>query len=231
MSLVLPPNLPTLVQQKYESAKASSSLIFSPTELTAIHVADIPVRKSRIASPQAPALRKAEPSHRPQFQLRYCPALSKKPVPDNASPRAQKPYPFADPPAALLITQLPQTQPSHILVLNKYPVIAQHFILATKAFKEQTDLLGEDDLALTYACLKAWGGSGDDGAGAATRRLFAFFNSGARSGASQPHRHVQFLPVEEMGGAGEAGGWGLLADRVVAGPQVERGELCVFGAV
>lgn len=111
-------------------------------------------------------------------------------------------------------------------MLNKYPVIAQHFILATKAFKEQTDLLEEDDLALTHACLKAWDGSGDDGAGATTHRLFAFFNSGARSGASQPHRHVQFLPVEEMGGVGEAGGWGLLADRVLAGPRVERGE-CV----
>lgn len=108
-------------------------------------------------------------------------------------------------------------------MLNKYPVIAHHFILATKAFKAQTDLLEDGDLAITYACLTAWGGSEDGGAGAATRRLFAFFNSGARSGASQSHRHVQFLPVEE---SGTAGGWGLLADRLVAGPRVDRGE-CV----
>lgn len=44
----------------------------------------------------------------------------------------------------------------------------------------------------TYACIKAWGSDNGD------KRLFAFFNSGVDSGASQPHRHLQFLPVEAM---------------------------------
>ena len=136
-----------------------------------------------------------------------------------------------------------------MLVLNKYPVIAQHFILATAAFARQGDLLGEGDLAATFACLRAWGeGAGDgdddddddDGTGAgvrATKRLFAFFNSGPHSGASQPHRHVQFLPVERMRedradanadadapGSGSGSGWSLLADRMAAGVPVAEGE-------
>ena len=131
-------------------------------------------------------------------------------------------------------------KPTHILLLNKFPIIANHFILATKDFKRQTDLLEKDDLVAAFACLKAWSRSGytntSDGpitsstsSGIGSRnwlrqqeqsndeigdesfseekgkrkdqnqkRLFAFFNSGHASGASQPHRHVQFLPVESI---------------------------------
>lgn len=71
-------------------------------------------------------------------------------------------------------------------------MIPNHFILATKANKPQTHLLEGDDLYLSYACLRAWE---DD-----NHSLFAFFNSGEHSGASQPHRHLQFLPVEDMEG-------------------------------
>lgn len=73
-------------------------------------------------------------------------------------------------------------------MLNKYPVIPEHFILATKEYKNQTDKLEDDDLAMTYACLRAW----EPGL------LFAFFNSGEHSGASQGHRHVQFLPKDQI---------------------------------
>lgn len=56
----------------------------------------------------------------------------------------------------------------------------------------------KEDIEATYACIKAWGeekSATGDGTG---KRLFAFFNSGPESGASQPHRHIQFLPVEAM---------------------------------
>lgn len=44
-------------------------------------------------------------------------------------------------------------------------------------------------------------------------QLFAFFNSGKHSGASQPHRHIQFLPVEEMVDDANPGkGWRLLLE-------------------
>jgi ATP adenylyltransferase len=151
-----------------------------------------------------------------QFQLRYCPALAKKPksspVESGDGTTNQKHDPFENPPADLLVTALPIQQPSHNLVLNKYPVIANHSIIATKTSKPQTDVLEEDDLALTHACLRAWAeGNGPD----PPRRLFAFFNSGEHSGASQAHRHLQFLPFEDMAGATSSpDGWSLLVDKM-----------------
>jgi sulfate adenylyltransferase (ADP) / ATP adenylyltransferase len=143
-----------------------------------------------------------------QYQLRYCPALAKKPTPRTQpldGKEKQRPDPFEHPREDLLIGPC---GPAHFLILNKFPIIPHHFILATKAFKPQTDLLERDDLSATYACLRAWQPHYPAAspiqerpeAGERPRRLFAFYNSGPHSGASQPHRHVQFLPVEAMRG-------------------------------
>jgi ATP adenylyltransferase len=131
---------------------------------------------------------------------------------DNIAP-TKKPDPFDNPSSDLLIAQIPQPNPSHLLVLNKFPVITEHFILATKANKPQTHLLEEDDLVMTYACLKAWQTRDKQ------RRLFAFFNSGEHSGASQPHRHLQFLPVESMVHGQQSDGWDLLIDLILSRPD------------
>lgn len=65
-----------------------------------------------------------------------------------------------------------------------------------------------------YACVRAWGqGHQDTDTAGRRKRLFAFFNSGNQSGASQPHRHLQFLPVESMRQDG-TGNWEPLIDRV-----------------
>ncbi|CAO2657197.1 Nn.00g033230.m01.CDS01 [Neocucurbitaria sp. VM-36] len=194
MLLGLSEALPNLVEAKFKAAKAASSLLFSPTELAIIRTSTgIP------------------------FQLRYCPALAKKPVPKqaDATPK-QKIDPFDNPPAALHIVDVPTSNPTHLLVLNKFPIIAGHFILATKSNKKQTHVLEQDDLEATYACLKAW----QEGSGDKQKHLFAFFNSGEHSGASQPHRHLQFLPLESMRDKEEASSWDLLIDIVLSGQMV-----------
>ena len=164
-----------------------------------------------------------------QFQLRYCPALAKKPTAtpkpeasDGHPPPAtttKKPDPFENPSAELLIAQIPAQNPAYNLVLNKFPVIPDHFILATREWKSQTDLLEKGDLEATYACVKTWAGAGA-GAG---KKLFAFFNSGEESGASQPHRHIQFLPVEAMmqqeGEGEERSAWKPLIDVAAEGSK------------
>ena len=99
--------------------------------------------------------------------------------------------------------------------MNKFPVIPNHFILATKAWESQTDLLDQDDLAAAYSCIEAWE-EGDQLDGTGSKKLFAFFNSGEDSGASQPHRHLQFLPVEAMS-QGDSN-WQPLIDIVSAQP-------------
>ncbi|KAH7079081.1 Ap4A phosphorylase-like protein II [Paraphoma chrysanthemicola] len=189
MLLGLSEALPSLVEAKYKSAKASASLVFSPSEVAVIRTTSgIP------------------------FQLRFCPTLAKKPTPKQDDAPKKKFNPFENPAAALHIADVPTTDPSHFLMLNKFPIIAEHFILATKANKRQTRTLEQDDLETTFACLKSW----EEAHNGKQKRLFAFFNSGNHSGASQPHRHLQFLPLERMHEGGTTSGWDLLIDLFVS---------------
>ncbi|GAT28885.1 bis(5'-nucleosyl)-tetraphosphatase [Aspergillus luchuensis] len=195
MQLGLSESLSSLVSRRFVAARDAGHLIFSSTHLATVRTSSIP------------------------YQVRYCPALAKKPTgapkPDKA-PSGPKPDPFQDPSPDLLLAQIPRENPSHVLVLNKFPVIPNHFILATKAWQSQTDLLDKEDLEAAYACIKAWAeGSQPEGQG--SKKLFAFFNSGDESGASQPHRHLQFLPVEAMA-QGDSENWQPLIDAVARQP-------------
>lgn len=174
MRLGLSEPLRVLVQRQFAQARTSGDLLFSDTELS--------------------ILRSRQGVH---FQLRFCEALSAKPkekVPDWSKPKS-KVDPFEKPSPELLVAGIPRHAVSHNLVLNKFPVIPNHFIIATKANKPQTDILEESDLAATYACVRAWE---IDSQGNEDGDLFAFFNSGDHSGASQVHRHLQFLPSRDM---------------------------------
>jgi len=98
-------------------------------------------------------------------------------------------------------------------VLNKFAVIPEHFILATTAFEEQTWLLAVEDFEAAWAVIGDW--TSDRGE---RKDLFGFFNSGNHSGASQRHRHLQFLPVEGMTNDVEGGreAWRPLIDSMTA---------------
>ncbi|RAL13561.1 putative bis(5'-nucleosyl)-tetraphosphatase [Aspergillus homomorphus CBS 101889] len=208
MQLGISESLPALVSRRFSAAKEAGHLLFSPTHLTTLHASGIP------------------------YQLRYCPALAKKPTSTPKSEKASpgpKFDPFENPSPELLIAQIPRENPTHFLVLNKFPVIPNHFILATTAWKSQTDILEKDDLAAAYACVRAWAEeSSDQASEGGRRRLFAFFNSGDESGASQPHRHLQFLPVEAMAQQQSANDdWRPLIDIVssqpaASGPNLRR---------
>lgn len=156
----------------------------------------------------------------PQFQLRFSPALAQKPKAPPKSTPSSKPFdPFASPPASLRVSGL---GPAHYLVLNKFAVVPEHFILATVDFRPQTHVLDEADLAATLACIKAYEkdqhepGTEDEGE---NDGLFAFFNCGPHSGASQPHRHIQLLPVSRMkDGLSPDADWAVLADSLASRP-------------
>ncbi|KAI9645749.1 bifunctional AP-4-A phosphorylase/ADP sulfurylase [Ciborinia camelliae] len=180
-------NLPTLVREKFKAAQVAGDITYFPTQLAILHCNSLP------------------------FQLRYSPALAHKPKSNKPKDTPQKPFdPFLNPPKSLLVANIG----SHNLVLNKFPVIPDHFILATKEFEEQTHLLEEADLEAAYDCLKSYHDEGEE--------LFGFFNSGDHSGASQPHRHIQFLPVESMrSGLGQDLKWSPLIDRLTEIPAPE----------
>ncbi|KAK4987568.1 bifunctional AP-4-A phosphorylase/ADP sulfurylase [Elasticomyces elasticus] len=197
MQFGLEASLCALVKSKFSTAKASQALIFSFTELSVLR----PNSDTLVPLSEKPKNNSDDPSK------------------DSESEEKKKFDPFENPVGDLVIAHVPRTKPSHVLVLNKYPVIPQHFILATKKNKAQTHVLEEEDLAATYACLKEWEASRDGSFIDAKdkRRLFAFFNSGEHSGASQAHRHIQFLPVEEMARAQKKDdeGWRPLIDSML----------------
>ncbi|KAH3315577.1 hypothetical protein KXW17_002916 [Aspergillus fumigatus] len=206
MQLGLRESLPALVAKRFTAAKENGHLIFSHTHLSIINSGGI------------------------AYQLRYCPALANKP---SGAPKSDKdwpgpkPDPFENPSTDLLIAQIPQENPKYTLVLNKFPVIPNHFILATKTWKSQTDILEKEDLDAAYACIKAWRDNQTEQGDSGSNRLFAFFNSGDESGASQPHRHLQFLPVEDMS-QGDSGNWQPLIDTISSqwvGPDSEYRRL------
>ncbi|KAI0851070.1 HIT-like protein [Daldinia vernicosa] len=178
-----PQNLPGLVKAAFDAARANGDLTYYPTQVTILTPNSIP------------------------FQLRFSPALALKPKGPKPKEPHGKPFnPFENPSPALLVADLP---PSHRLVLNKFAVVPEHFILITREFKPQTHLLESPDIAATYACIQAYRTNGQE--------LFAFFNSGPHSGASQPHRHLQLLPVERMKDGLEdvdrGSEWSVLAER------------------
>ncbi|KAK1580073.1 ATP adenylyltransferase [Colletotrichum navitas] len=186
-----PVNLPELVRAAFNNARSNGDLTYYATQVTVLHASSIP------------------------FQLRFSPALANKPTASRSkSGEPRKPFdPFESPEKGpLFIVDLPDS--GHNLVLNKFAVVPQHFILATKEFKQQTHLLEPRDLAATYACIEAYrqyGHAHEGGDG----ELYAFFNSGPHSGASQPHRHIQLLPVARMrDGLPEDSRWDVLTRRL-----------------
>jgi len=72
--------------------------------------------------------------------------------------------------------------PSHVVLLNKYNVLHRHLLLVTRRYVRQEAALDHDDL---HALL--WG--------LAQGEALAFYNGGRAAGASQPHKHLQLVPV------------------------------------
>jgi len=79
----------------------------------------------------------------------------------------------------------------HVVLLNKYALISEHFLLVTKEFRSQSSPLLPSDLQQIFSFLSAARKIG--------KKLLAFYNCGDQSGASQPHKHIQFIPVAEDG--------------------------------
>jgi ATP adenylyltransferase len=71
---------------------------------------------------------------------------------------------------------------SHLCLLNKFPVFENHILLVTTDFEDQQTPLTWGDFFALSLCLAEIDGLG-------------FYNSGARAGASQSHKHLQLVPL------------------------------------
>jgi ATP adenylyltransferase len=70
----------------------------------------------------------------------------------------------------------------HYVLLNKYPVVANHLLLVTRRFAPQEELLDARDFAALATLIAALGGLG-------------FYNAGRIAGASQARKHLQLAPL------------------------------------
>ncbi|SDD72059.1 ATP adenylyltransferase [Cupriavidus sp. YR651] len=71
---------------------------------------------------------------------------------------------------------------THVALLNKFNVIEHHLLIVTRRFELQESLLTVADFAALLACMAEFGSLG-------------FYNGGAAAGASQPHKHLQVVPL------------------------------------
>lgn len=72
--------------------------------------------------------------------------------------------------------------PTHFCLLNKYNVIDHHLLIITRDYADQEELITLEDFAALWACLVEIDGVG-------------LYNAGKTAGASQPHKHLQLVPV------------------------------------
>ncbi|MEX3924280.1 DUF4922 domain-containing protein [Paraburkholderia sp. BR10936] len=76
--------------------------------------------------------------------------------------------------------------PTHIALLNKFNVIDRHLLIVTRRYEPQDALLDAADFTALIAVLREIDGLG-------------FYNGGAVAGASQPHKHLQMVPLPLAG--------------------------------
>lgn len=116
------------------------------------------------------------------FILRITASLRDKPKPPKDG-KVGKPDndPFLPYDEALWVQHL---SPSHTLLLNKFNVVEHHVLVVTREFEQQTEPLNVQDLTATWQTMQAF-----------PKGALAYFNCGPESGASQPHKHIQIVPL------------------------------------
>ncbi|WP_369326134.1 phosphorylase [Alcaligenes nematophilus] len=100
-------------------------------------------------------------------------------------PRDPNFNPFSPPAPALTVDDASST---HNIVLNKFAVCDLHLVLADKVFSEQLSPLREIDFRILADFLAVHGGLG-------------FYNGGGPAGASQRHKHTQWIPQAASNGS------------------------------
>lgn len=101
---------------------------------------------------------------------------------------ANKPFnPFLPPDPELTVADISH---SHLAVLNKFNVLDHHLLIVTREFEHQERPLGEADFEALWLCMAEF-------------EALGFYNGGVIAGASQPHKHLQLIPLPLVAGEKE----------------------------
>ena len=99
---------------------------------------------------------------------------------EERSAAAGRPFnPFLPYEQALFVADVSET---HVAILNKFNVVDHHLLIVTREFEEQRALLTLRDFEAWWRCMGEYESLG-------------FYNGGAEAGASQPHKHLQLVPL------------------------------------
>ncbi|ORY02322.1 ATP adenylyltransferase [Basidiobolus meristosporus CBS 931.73] len=122
-----------------------------------------------------------------EYQLRLVPQLDKKPEQTaeavNAEKAATSVNPFLPYNPDLFVTEFED----HVVLLNKFCVVPGHLLVVTKEFERQSLPLNPSDFAALWKTMSS-----------IESNTLGFYNCGAMSGASQPHKHMQILPLGQL---------------------------------
>lgn len=113
------------------------------------------------------------------FKVYVLANLSKKEEATKQQGKTKPANPFLPYEDDLYVTDITAT---HLCLLNKFNVVDNHFLIVTKAFEPQENWLNLKDFEALANCLKEVDGLG-------------FFNGGKVAGSSQPHKHLQVVPL------------------------------------
>jgi ATP adenylyltransferase len=113
-----------------------------------------------------------------RFVVRVVERIERKKASQEAQEKSGR-NPFLPHEEELFVADISET---HVAVLNKFNVLSNHLLVITRAFEEQESLLTPEDFEAMWTVLEDFDS------------LF-FYNAGASAGASQRHKHLQFVPV------------------------------------
>lgn len=119
-----------------------------------------------------------------RFSVRVVDNLARKKVERRLQEATRGADPFLPADEALFVTDL---TPTHFCLLNKFNVVEHHILIVTRAFEPQDSLLTLEDFHALWVCMREYEGLG-------------FYNSGEVAGASQPHKHLQVVPLPLVAG-------------------------------
>ena len=107
---------------------------------------------------------------------------AKRSKPRKQSKHSPEPNPFLPYDPAMYVTHL---SAGHIILLNKFNIVPNHYLIVTPEFEEQKTELQLKEFKAVAEVLPAF-------------NQLIFYNSGREAGASQPHRHLQALPANQL---------------------------------
>ena len=114
------------------------------------------------------------------FLVRRLSSLARKEEEKKRNDRSAKPAnPFLPHEPELFVADL---SASHFALLNKFNVIPHHLLIITRDFVDQEVLIDALDFEALAACMGEIDG-------------LAIYNGGKVAGASQPHKHLQLVPL------------------------------------